>query len=199
MLSLAQMAAVATALLCVPGVHAQKPVPEVERIARAALASGKIVTEPTQIEAGVPAYCKTFVGTFYGESPWWPRGSRVIVLHVVSLSANEDLLDQQRARDFIEIHGVTVSKPVCTGRIKRWASENAQRNDQPENSADYPLVVTVDPADGKLVALPLSATAKHFQRLKHPGSDAFEFAWVQGTLRRNKPYSAAYSRLTTPQ
>jgi hypothetical protein len=171
---------------------------EVERIARSAIEAGRIATPPTQIESDVHAFCKTFTGTFYGESPWWPRGSRVIVIHVTTLTAHDTLLDQPLAKDFVEAHGMAFTKPVCTGVMKRWSSENQALMNQPENIAEYPFVVTVDPQDGKPVAYPLSTTARYFQRLKHLGDDAFEFAWVQGTIRRNKPYSAPYSRLKLP-
>jgi hypothetical protein len=181
------------------GAHAQTPPAEVERIARSAIEAGRMATSPTQVEAGVHDFCQTFTGTFYGESPWWPRGSRVIVIHVTRLSPRDALLDQALARNFMESHGIAFTKPVCTGVMKRWSSENQAIMDQPENIREYPFVVTVDPQDGRPVVYPLSTMARYFQRLKHLGGDTFEFAWVQGTIRRNKPYSAPFSRLKLPQ
>lgn len=174
--------------------QAQMPRSEVERIARGAIESGRINTLPTQVEGDIPDFCKVFVGTFYGESPWWPTGSRVMVLHVVSLSPQDAVTEGSHAKEFMEIHGVTFHKPVCTGVMHRWASENQAVMKQPENSFSYPVVIMRDPATGHAIAYPLSSNPRYFQRLTHLGGESFEFSWVQGTMRRSKPYTSSYFR-----
>lgn len=183
---------------CVFSANAQLPREKVEQIARGAIESGRINTPPTQVEDGVHDFCKVFTGTFYGESPWWPTGSRVLVLHMASLSPQEAVLGESLAKEFMDIHGVTLPKPVCTGTMKRWLSENQAVMNQREHTAEYPVVIVRDPATGQPIAYPLSSNPRYYQRLIHTGGESFEFAWVQGTVRRNKPYVAPYYRMKTP-